>query len=317
MKDLDDLLPKQTPKPKRPLSANFTESVLQGMKQEEQSLWQTIAGSLHIRHLSGAGVAALLAVVLIGGSVAAFSLWPSPSVTPTVKKLTPSGNRIVGYDVNNCLYLDALDGRKPEFKSEKIYYEVHKDSKLTDAQIQEGIRAICEENVSNNAVSALVKQLPDNLPGMQSTLAYTITGISGTSISVSPDSHYSREHLTVQASTKYTRFAKDLMVYNQDTETSYKDLAVGDTIKLVVQDTSGKSSEAPPDAKTSNDWRTDTEPYNALNHPEHIIILGIVKIPALTGDPNVIMSAYATDIVRLEPCDNSETGLCRVYDFAQ
>lgn len=304
MKNLDDLLTEHAPKPKRPLSINFTESVQEGMKQEKQSLWQTMADGLHVSWLSRTGAAALVVGVFIGGSVAAFSLWPRPSVSPTITTTTPSGNRIVGFSTENCLYFQALDGSKTEFKSENLYYEVHKNSKLTDAQIQAALQGVCEENVSNNAVSALVKKLPQNLPGMQSTVAYTITAISDQSISVSLDPHYDAKLYTLKPNTTYTNFAKDLQVYNQDLLAKYKDLAVGDTIKMVVQDTSGKSSEA-------------SDNYNALNHPETITILGIIKIPALTGDPSGLYSAVGTDIVRLEPCSDSATGFCRVYDFAR
>lgn len=315
MKDLDDLLTKQAPKPKRPLSANFIESVLQEMKPEKQSFWQSIASSLHISRLSRASVAAVLAIVFISGSVAAISLWPKPSVDQTTSKLTPSGNRIVGYDTQNCLYFADLDGRKPEFKNEKIYYEVRENSKLTDQQIQDGIRGLCEENVSNNAISAMIKQMPENLPGLFSTEAYTITAISDKSISLSMDPHYEATKSSLRPNTTFTGFAKNLMVYSQDIKTTYKDLSVGDTIKMIAQDTSGKSSEAPD--RTGNDWQLVTDPYVALHHPEHITILGIVKMPALTGNPGTMLQAFGTDVVRLEPCDNSETGLCRAYEFSR
>ena len=75
---------------------------------------------------------------------------------------------------------------------------------------------------------------------------------------------------------------------------------------MVAQDTSGINSET-----------SETYNYNPLNNPESIAILAILKIPALTANPNTIMKAIATDIVRTEPCTTDPSGFCRAYDFVQ
>lgn len=306
MNDLDSLLRGHAPKPKRPLIANFTEIIMNAT--HKSSLAKHSARRqrtrLHINLFSRAGAVSLAALVLLSGSVAALALWPKPSVKPTSTQKLPSGNHIVGYDAENCHYLSDLNGEKPSQTSEKLYYEVKADSKLTDAALQASVQAVCEENISNNAVSAVMHQFPKETPGLLSTLAYTITAISKDKISVSYDSHYKTHGIAGTPNTTYTRFAKDLRIYNQSNKAAYGDLQVGDTVKMIVQDTSGKSTET-------------VEAYDPFDHPELLIIQAIIEIPALTGDPNVFYEAVATDLVRLEPCDNSPTGLCQVYDFAR
>lgn len=303
MKDIDTILSKHPLKPKRPLRADFAQAVAQELQNRPKRFpWARFFRLSPPQLVSRAGLASLVGLVLMTGSVAAFALWPRPHVTTNMREELPSGNHIVGYDTQNCVYR-ALDGSPVKPDRRTVYYEVRQGSSLTDQQLQDSLRAVCEEDISNNAISAIVKRLPANLPGVQSTMTYTITNVAADSITVSPDTQYDTLQYTVKPSMTYTNFAKDLLVYNQDTEAAYGDLHAGDSIKMVVQDTSGKTSET-------------AENYNALNHPEHITILAIVKVPALTADPNIFYKALGTDLVRVDPCDSSPTGFCRAYEFA-
>jgi hypothetical protein len=304
MKDIDKLLSQPMPTPKRPLSTNFTKEIAMKIKQPRQTGWQRLRSNAQSLILTKVGAASLASIALISGTVAAVSLWPKPVITPTVNKPLPSGNHIVGYDATNCNYLRALDGTRIGPKTEKIYYEVHKDSKLTDQQIQDSLRAVCEENMSNNAISALLKELPNTPTGSTfSTEALFIKAVTKNSLTFSLDPHYDATDYTLRPELTYTKFDTDMLVRDQDNKIAYADLKAGDTIKLIVRDDSMKFTET-------------TEGYNPFNYPEHITVLAILRVPPLTADPTIMQRAYATDLVRLESCANSPTGLCRVYDFA-
>ncbi len=302
MKDLDKLLSQPMPKPKRPLSNNFTKEIIMKVKRPRQTGWQRLRGNLRGVVFTKAGAASLAGVVLISGTVAAVSLWPRPTVTPTVTKKLPSGNHIVGYDTQNCKYFDALDGSKIEPKTEKVYYEVRENSQLTDQQIQDSLRANCEENISNNAVSSLIRQYSGD--GLMSTMTLTVKAINKNSITVQTDAHYAAANNKPWPEYTYSKLDGKLLVRDQDTAISYADLKIGDTVKMIVRDSSGKSTETPGG-------------YDPLSHPENITILAILRIPALTGDPTTLQRAFAQDIVRLEACADSPTGLCRTYEFSQ
>lgn len=305
MNNLDELLKQHQPKPKRPLSTHFTQSIMSDIQEAPRpSLAQRLRHRMSLFRVGKVSFTALAGAVVITGSVAAFALWPRPTVMPTVRQELPSGSHIVGYNAKDCNYFGDQDGSPAKQISESLYYEVRQGSKLTDEQLRSSLQAVCEENISGNAIAAVMKQIPQNLRGVQSTLAYTISAIAPGSVTLVPDTHYADATQTLPPSATYTRFAPDVLLYNEGNKVAYGDFKVGDTVKLIVQDDSGKSSETAGN-------------YVAMAHPEHITILAMVKVPPLTGDPGVFYKAVATDLVRVEPCGSSQSGFCRSYDFAQ
>ncbi len=266
-------------------------------KKQPQSWKDRTLQKLHTK----LGFGMTVGTLLLGGTAAAITLWPSPTVTQTALRPLPSGNRIVSYDTQNCHFFDGLDGNPPKTIDEKVYYEVREGSKLTDTQLQSSLQGVCEENISNNAISAVEKSLPTEKQG-NSTEAYTITGISAGSITVSLDSHYDSAMRVTKPNQVYARFDGNLVVYNEGTKSSFNDLKIGDTIKMILKDTSGL-----PDSPT----------YEPSNHPENQIVEAIIKIPALTADPSDFYKGIASEFVRVDPCASSPTGFCRAYDFAK
>jgi len=302
MKDIETVLSKHTPKPKRALSNNFTETVVSEIKSRPQlSAWHRLLATLRVRLLSKVGVS-LAGVVLASGTVAAFALWPQPSVTPTITKELPSGNHIVGYNAQNCNYFDELNSGPVAPTSDEVYYEVRQGSSLTDQQLQVDLQAECENNLSNAQINNMVKQYDLKVTGMFSTGDYVIRAISNSSITLKPDSYYSPRTLASSATQTYTHFASNLLTYDESNKIGYGDLKVGDEVVMIVQDTSGESSET-------------TKNYSPLDHSGTINILAIVKVPQLTGDPNALDTLIGTTIVRTEKCTTSPTGFCRAYNF--
>lgn len=307
MKDIDALLSKHTPNPKRPLRDAFTKTVIAEIKSGPQlpiTAWDKVLAMFRHRLLTKAGIASLAGVVLVSGTVAAIALWPKPSVTPIVAKQLPSGNHIVGYDEQNCNYFDELHGGAIAPTNDKVYYEVRRGSSLTDQQLQADLQAMCETNLSDEEVSTIIKQNHLTIPGMMSTDDYIVQDISRESITVKLDPHYNRANLVATAGLPetYTHFASNLIVQNESNKATYSDLKVGDEITMVVQDTSGKSTE------TSRN-------YDPLAHPNTIKILAIVKVPPLTGDPLAFDTLVGTTLVRVDKCTTSPTGFCRAYNF--
>jgi len=305
MKDVDDMLSQHTPKPTRALKSNFTETIMTELKQHpRRSFASRFSARLRARHVSPVAFGVVGSFLLVGGAAAAIALWPQVSVTPTVHQELPSGNHIVGYDTQNCNYFDQLKGDPIKATHNQVYYEIRAGAKLTDQQWQDALQGICEENMSNAQISEIMKDFSAK-PGTLSTNAYTIDAITPTSLTISPDSHYDSSVSSTKPHQTYTNFASSLVVYNQSNKAQYSDLHVGDSIKLIIQDTSpqhGAQANGPSD-------------YNTMNHPENVKVLAIDKIPALTGSPDVFYLAVGTDVVRLDKCSTSSTGFCRAYNF--
>jgi hypothetical protein len=305
MRDVDNLLTKTTLKPKRQLSANFTSEVIMRIQKKRKSKAVSSAW-IRFKRLprAVAAVVALASVASVGGAAyAVVANWPTPNVTQTSRQQTPAGTHIVGIDTTNCKYFEGLDGSPIKPKTEKLYYEIKDTSKLTDPQVVDMVRAICEENISNNAVSSVIKQYEgDDTVGMLSTVQYVIDAISDNSITLTPNAHYNAALYTTKPHLTYTRF-KEVKVYDGVQQIAYKDLKTGDYVKLIAQDTSGKSTETP-------------EAGNPLNDPSNIVIRSIIKTPPLTASPDLFYTRLGSDFVRVEPCDHSPSGFCRAYEFS-
>lgn len=298
MRDIDELLTRHTLLPNRELKPAFTSDIVGQLRTRPNPRGLRALGQ---RLRTRIGLISISAILLIGGTAAAISFWPTPSVTMVVGKPLPTGNHIVGYNTENCNYFGTLDGSTPKTTSQNVYYEVRAGSKLTDAQIQSSLLAVCQQNVSNNMISLMEHQLPDNRKG-DSSLDYTVNTISNSSITVSPDPHYNPAKYDVKPRQLYSRFDPNMLVFLGSSKSQLAAIRAGDTVVLITKDTSGRSLNGPSG-------------YQPANHPENQLIEGILKIPALTADPSVLYTAFATDIVRLDPCMSDPSGYCRAYNF--
>jgi len=229
-------------------------------------------------------------------------LWPAPKVTQTTEAPLSSGNRVIGYDTQNCNYFGELKSPINSSTHDVVYYEIRKGASLTDQQLGSSLEAVCEENLSNNAIGALVTQVPKNTPGVQSTDNYIIKGISGNSITVALDPHYSAgEKPSSGVNVTLTHFANNLLVYDENSKVSYGDLKIGDSVVMVIATTMKESSSGA---------------YAPFTDPDSVTVYGIMSVPPLTGDPDVFYTAVAKDIVRVDVCKSNPSGFCEAYGFA-
>lgn len=254
-------------------------------------------GRLHTK----LGLFTITGTVLLGGTAAAIALWPQPKVTPTTHTALPSGNHIVGYDAQNCNYYSQAKS-VGETTHDTVYYEIRQGSKLTDEQLRSSLQAVCEENISNQAMTKLAGLLSKDAPGISSTSVFLVKSVVPGSLTVTLDGHYdTAQMITVPGGQTFTNFSDKLIVRNESAAAAYSDIHVGDTVKLLLQDTDGKSTET---------WASQTRPTTMK-------VLAIVKVPALTGDPTSFYTAVGTDLVRVDTCKTSPSGFCRAYDFAK
>jgi hypothetical protein len=313
MIDIEDVLEKtQTPKPNRQLSAHFTDHIVDHLNAYpiEHMLGRRAKAVLHWLRRR-AGLVSLSGLLLVGGTAAAITFWPTPSVKQTVAdKPLPNGNRIVGYNTQNCDYFSNASDNKPVNTSENVYYEVRKGSKLADQQLRSSLQGVCEENVSNDAIAKLAQQINKQDGNHRygfSTNALTVKSVTATIITAGQDPAYGAAIQQVNHDITYYQFAKNLRVYNEDTPIAFSDIKVGDDIKMLIEDTrasSGYMQPGPGDSQPESD-------------PRYLRVYAIMKIPALTGDPTVFYGAVAQDLVRLDTCTTSPSGFCEAYQFAR
>jgi hypothetical protein len=116
--------------------------------------------------------------------------------------------------------------------------------------------------------------------------------------------------LTTKQNLSLSLFSDNLLVYDRDAPISYGDLHTGDSVMLVAQNLHDLAPLSPNGGNAPDS-------QNPLTDPTNVRVLAILKVPALTGDPDTLYQAIAKDIVRAEPCSTSDSGFCRAYDFGQ
>ena len=300
MKDIDKLLLKNKPTPGRPLKASFAMDVADKIRERNTQKKHWHKRLFAHKPAFNTGIALLLLAVVTGGTVAALTLWPRPEVDKAYVKELPNGNSMVAISSKNCLWgyqKAVLDSNKEDFK----YYEIRKGASISVDELIKSIKASCEEDNNYAVTSRIIEKMPKH--DAMNTIAHRVEDITSNTITVSLDPQYKaptyirNDHLTY-------RLAKDIKVYDGYNKTDLKHIKKGDTVVMVARDTSGRSSEEPGN-------------NNPLGqHPENILVLDIVKVPPLSGNPGIFSSAFAVDIVRLEPCTTDPSGFCRAYDFA-
>lgn len=315
---VEQLLKATAVRPNRELRSDFTRAVLKEIERprKKRAWWARYIQLPRIRLPKPIAALLLVAIVLAVGSstYAVVSNWPETSAKLQKATLLPSGNRIIAVDTDNCLGFQDLDGTaKPDGKG-TTYYEVRKDSQLTNEQVVAMIQANCEENVSNNAFNGIYRahfatefknKEKGTGPNIMSGAGFVIRAIDDHSITLAPDPKWfaNTADSALQGSVTYTHFAPKLAVYDRAKAIGLHDLRVGDSVKVAVRDTRALGSETDP--KDPNHW----------DEPDQIVFEIIMRTPSPTLPPTMYYQGIGSEFVRVEPCKESPSGFCRAYEF--
>lgn len=308
-----------TPKPRRPLSRHFTQNVLDqlsgGLPKKSRLERYLYAGLL--QKFSKPALAGFIAVTLLvtgGVTYATVSQWPNIKAIFGWQKQLPNGNRVIGVDTENCLLAESLDGKPKEPKKAAEFYEVSKDSTLTNDAIINMIIGVCEENVANNAASAAVHAVAakGNSDGLLTSPGFVVQEVGPSHIKVLLDKHY-EGYVDANKAITYTRLAPELLAFDGLQSTTYADIKAGDTITLVIrrQGTSTRDGyavgELPPN-------HPDYDP-NLFDDTGLITVEAIVKRAPITGSVSKYHQSLGIDFVHTHPCDNDPSDFCKGYPF--
>ncbi len=297
MKDIDTMLKKHTPKPKRQLTPTFTQNVMEDItmkKQHNKSL------SIMQRVRKHATVTAV-AIGLIGSTAAAATaLWLAPNAQHLSTQPLENGNRVVGINLENCQFFDISEGVPTTPSERAVYYEIHKEADITDQKMAQLLKANCEETANSVTLEQHFK-LSENQHLYTST-PLVVTAITDTSIRVKLHPVLDQEAYETFGEVELSRISDDTPTYDLTQEISFNDLRAGDSVLLVMQnDTIGPSEML--------------YSIGPLQDPENTAVIGIMRITPPTADTSELYQAYAQDIVRTEPCSTDPSGFCRAYEF--
>lgn len=323
MKNVKDLLVNSRgPRPSRPLNPDFTGRVTRAIAQPQKQLqWWTRYLQIFSFKLVSKPLLALLvlaSMAVTGGSVyAVVSNWPQPLAKLRNETVLASGNRIVAVDINNCASDDQpSDGRIKVDGPSTTYYEIKKDSKLTNEQVVEMVQAICEETIVEHALNAIVRQRYGDLgkPGIATKSGVIVKAVTDRTITFGYDPAWFADaepawvpskgeffHFEAPEDVTFSRLSPDLRVLDSSKVITLTDLRPGDSVKVLYRD------EYSPGGEGGSDWY----PWS---NPDKIVIEAVARTKP--GAPAMHFYRLLTsDFVRVEPCKESPTGFCRAYKF--
>lgn len=282
-------------KPKRSLSSNFTQSTIEMIQASpKHHPFNYFVSTIRKAPV----IASVVAILLVsGGAYAAFH-WPEITAQFGGETKLPSGNKVIGVDTTNCNYFQVRNNPVPS--KGKVYYEIKKDSNLTQEQVVNMVKGLCEENQALSAVNNIV---PSKVVG-DSSATLDIKAISKGSITVQLNKYYQDPKITYNAPVTYLKFVPNLLIYDGFMPIKYSDLQVGDTVMLVVKDEHSRPSEGDP-----TNW-------NHWADPDLMTILAIVKVPTPSASSTTFYLHLGKDFVRTEPCSKDPSGFCRAYEFS-
>lgn len=300
-------------------NVQFTDGVMDKIKNHEiiSSQLRTVNVKhketfiMKLRNLHTPALIAIACLIALATSGTAYAIYATFFLKPEVGEIqsTPlkSGNKIISIETSNCQLTSGLDGTPKATTNTTQYYELRDGSSLTDEMFRRGVLGQCEENISNNAISMIMKQLPKDTPGVYSTGPMEIKAVSDAAITVSEFLGSSDGSVTVSdGALKYPHLSDQLITYDQDTKVVYDTYKPGDSIKMILKTKDGKSTEF-------NDY--GNEQYDVTRDVDNLEVLAIIKIPRPTSDPYLLDKHTAQDYVRVEPCSGGEAGFCRAYEF--
>lgn len=244
---------------------------------------------------------AALAITVLLASSTAYAITHWDTITSIFRSETrlPSGNRIVAIDTENCQYFGKPNPEKSNQKSH--YYEIAKNSSLTNDEIVMMIKGLCEEDRNNGVANTIIQQFLKDNRNIMSSQTSLLKDIGNTKLTLVPDPQYD---LTTRRGGEVTyTFTNQTKVFDGTNPARLSDIKSGDTVVLIVHDQRTVGSEG--DANDPNHW----------DDPQFLTVLAIIRVPALSGSPDMFYKHLGKEFVRTEPCTTDPSGFCRAYDF--
>lgn len=293
MNDIEKVLQSVTKAtPRRRVRTSFTNDVLDKINHTND---KERKGAIFMRLFQKPLIATLSIIFVLASGATAFAAianWPAVVSVFVGEQPLDSGARVVKIETEGC---KPVDGSDSKILKRVSYYEIKKDSTLTNEQAVAMMQGICEEERVQSRVGEFVQQAGGTV---HSTSIYTIEAIAKDSLKVVADKKY--EDARKDISKTYTAIAPDVQVSDGTADLHYSDLKPGDSVVLVIADKRGMSTE----------MQGYTEDIASMQ------VKAILKVPALTGNPDLFYRHLGKDFVRVEPSKDGKT-FNRVYEFEQ
>lgn len=314
MKDIDDLLKRSVSvSPNRPLSADFTNKVINHVVANPRSSWFAQFTEIFMEKVltkPAMAVAALVFTVLAAGSTyAAVGGWPAINAFFSGERPT-DGGRIVEVKAENCYFVNAFNIVTGDQTPDTFFYKVKDDSKLTNDEIVKIVKGNCQLEaqiqVDGKAVQEALAKNPLNKDKVVGGAYSTVTAVSENSVTLRtemPTIMNGKEEIKVFEKT-FNNIAPDVFVYDSPHQIGMAGLKVGDKVSYSYR----ASGIALAHSESTAPWDVN---------PDEQVIVVIQKTPAEMAEAMNFQKYNGKEFEQVIPCEHTANGFCTISEYYQ
>ncbi len=318
MKDIEDLLRHEGPRPGRQLSSNFTNETIARLRNGERSQprpwWKEFIPvkfrTMHKPVL--AGMACAVTLVAGGTTYAAVNGWNVQTMFGGQKDLG-NGQRIVKVDAKNCPHIDAFNiTNKNRSSDSSYYYRIKPGVNLTNAQVVDVVTTTCEADAegaastpAHQAINAMLAE-PENVGKVVGGYGdATVTELTASDITIQFATGGLNTRVKGVTTQHFTHIDPAVVVTDGTALSTYSALKVGDHVFVQYR----ASGDALSHSETTSPDEVDASQQT---------VVGIQKLsPAMQKyfEDSAMLSKYSKDIEQVAPCTSQPSGYCTDAEY--
>lgn len=293
MKNIDNLLQESASSFTIPVRESFTKEVIAKLPEPAPERQPTFWQRLLVVPKPALAAIALVALLGIGTSAYALGAMPFLNALFVSERVLDDHTRIVAIKRVDCSTMKDWDRaeQKETDAPDVYYYKIKQDSALTNEQVTAMVQGNCYLSQYKNFSS----KTADGTYLHSTYTVATITSITPTSIAVSSDEAYGgsdKPDYSMTQNRLFTTIAPDVQVTTmQGEQLAWKDLSVGDAVRVLFSNPNPPSASIPSVDKQS-------------------VVRVVHKLPTEIRMAYDFALHNGRDYVRVTSCTTDKTGYC-------
>ena len=307
MRDIEQLLAKNSTKPTRSLGAGFTENIVNYLDEHpRQSRLSTVKELLFMKFYTKPIITIFAVIMLVAAGSTAYAAvggWPGIQALFGGQKKVENA-RIVKVDTKNCKITNAFNITSKNQQQDAYYYKVKDDSKLTNEQVVQMVRGYCEidraSQASLNTIAELNKNPLNKDRMVGNYIDSKVTAISGSSISLESNVPIGEEVKTF--SQIFPHIDPQVIVYEGLKRLSLSDIKVGDHVSISYR----MNTDPPVHSETINPA--------SVNGENQVVVTIAKNSPDFTA--SIDYQKYnGKEFEQVIPCSEDTSGYCTAEQY--
>lgn len=306
-KDINELLKGTHIAPRHRLGPQFTHQVIHHLdEQSQQSRLSYIKEFLQMKLITKPAIAlaAIVTCLAIGGtSYAAVGGWSGIQALFGGEKKVDNA-RIVTVNTQHCTITSAFTITSKNKQQNTYYYKVINGSSLTNDQVIQMARGICENSTNPQTSFDVTSELNKNPLNQNAVVSdyvdSTVTAISNSSISITSDIPTGNTIKTF--SQTFPQIDPQVIVYSGGQRLTLSDIHIGDHVALSYR----ASGDALKNSETISPDKIDTS--------AQVVVVIAKNSPDMTAAVNY-QKYNGKEFEQVTPCAHDPSGYCNAEQY--